>query len=86
MCYLEAVGDLGGDFSHKNTPEGLTGTHKSSFSPYKQANGNQGWRKITNVFILYDLFWKVQKSHAANSEGSFKDEAVIQLKSDHEIR
>ncbi len=25
-----------------------------------------------NAFILCDLMWKVQKSHAANREGSFK--------------
>ncbi len=28
--------------------------------------------KMTNAFILCDLVWKVQKSHAANTEGSFK--------------
>ncbi len=27
---------------------------------------------MTNAFILCDLVWKVQKSHAANREGSFK--------------
>ncbi len=64
MCSLETVGDLGGDLSQKNTPEGLTGTHKSSFSLYKQVNVrncDQGWLKITNVFILYDYFEKFRK-------------------------
>ncbi len=27
--------------------------------------------KVTNVFILCDLLWKVQKNHAANRDGSF---------------
>ncbi len=26
---------------------------------------------MTNAFILYDLLWKVQTSHAANTERSF---------------
>ncbi len=26
---------------------------------------------MTNAFILYDLLWKVQTNHAANTEGSF---------------
>ncbi len=33
---------------------------------------------MTNVFILCDLVWKVQKSHAANREGSFKVDVPLQ--------
>ncbi len=57
------------------TSEGHTETHKGSFFPYKQVSGRNGdheWLKITNAFILCDLLWKVQKTHAANREGSFK--------------
>ncbi len=49
--------------------------HKSSFVPYKQVsvrNGDHEWLRMTNAFILCDLVWKVQKSHTANREGSFK--------------
>ncbi len=61
-------------FSQENTPEGHTETHKSSFFPHKQVSGRNSdheWLRMTNAFILYDLVWKVQKSHAANREGSF---------------
>ncbi len=30
------------------------------------------WLRMTNVFILCNVLWKVQKSLAANREGSFK--------------
>ncbi len=49
--------------------------HESSFFPYKQVSGRNGdheWLRMTSAFILYDLLWKVQKNHAANREGSFK--------------
>ncbi len=65
-----------GVFSQDNTPEGHTETFKSSFFPYKQVsgrNGDHGWLRMTNAFILCDLVWKVQKSHAVNREGSFID-------------
>ncbi len=58
--------DRGG--ARENTLEGHTGPNKSSFSPYKQVsvrNDDHEWIRTTNSFILYDLFWKVQKSHAA---------------------
>ncbi len=48
--------------------------HKSSFFPYKQLSGRNGdheWLRMTKAFILCDLLWKVQKSRAANREGSF---------------
>ncbi len=35
-------------------------------------NGDHEWLRMTNAFILCDLGWKVQKSHAANRECSFK--------------
>ncbi len=68
------MGNLGEFFSHENTPERHTETHKSSYFPYKQVSGRNGdheWLRMINTFILYDLLWKVQKSHAANREGSF---------------
>ncbi len=69
--YVICMGNLGGDFSQENTPEGHTETHKSSFfPPYKQVswrNGDHEWLRITNAFIiLCDLVWKVKKCHAAN--------------------
>ncbi len=76
------MGNLGGGFSHKNTPEGCTETHKSSCFPYKQVsgrNGEHGWLRMTNAFILCDLVWKVQKSHATNREGSFKHQAMYMM-------
>ncbi len=35
-------------------------------------NGDYEWFWMTHPFILCDLAWKGQKSHAANKEGSFK--------------
>ncbi len=70
MIYL---GNLWGVFSSGNTPEGHTETHKCSIFPYKQVsgrNGNHEWLRMTNAFILCDLLWKGQKSHAVNKEGS----------------
>ncbi len=72
--YMICMVNLGGVFFHENTPEGRTETHKSSFFPYKQVSGRNGdheWLKITNALIVCALIWKVQKSHAANIEGSF---------------
>ncbi len=69
------MSNLGGVFSQENTPEGRTETHKSSFFPYEQVSGRNGdheWLRMTSASILCDLVWKVQKSHAANREGSFK--------------
>ncbi len=70
MC----MGNQRGVFSQENTPEDHTKTYKSSFFPYKQVSGRNGdhdWLRMNNTFILCDLVWKVQKSHAANREGSF---------------
>ncbi len=72
--------NLGRVFSHENTPEVCTETHKSSFFPYKQVSGrnrDHEWCRMTNAFILCDLLWKVQKCHAANREGSFNWYNVI---------
>ncbi len=69
------MGKLVGVFSHENTPEGHTETHKCNLFPYKQVsqrNGDHEWLRMTNAFILCDLLWNVPKSHAANREGSFK--------------
>ncbi len=77
------MGNLEGVFSQENTPEGCTETHKSSFIPYKQVSGRNGdheWLRITNAFILCDLLWKVQKSYAANREGSFKYDVTTDIK------
>ncbi len=68
------MGNLGRVFSCENTPEGHTDAHKSSYFSYKQVsrrNGDHEWCRMTNAFILCDLLWKVQKSHARNREGSF---------------
>ncbi len=69
------MGNLEEGFSQENTPEGCSETHTSSFSPYKQVSGRNGdhkWLGMTNAFILCDLIWKIQKSHAANREGNLK--------------
>ncbi len=69
------MGNLGGVFSQENTPIGCTETHKCYLFQYKQVswrNCDHEWLRMTNAFILYDLLWKAQKSHAANREGSFK--------------
>ncbi len=59
-------------FSRKYS-RGCTETHKSSFFQYKHGrNGDHEWLRMTNAFILCDLVWKVQKSHAVNREGSIK--------------
>ncbi len=73
--HLICMGNLRGVIFQENTPEGRTDTHKSSFFPYRQVSGrncDHEWLRITNAFILYDLVWEVQKSHATNREGSFK--------------
>ncbi len=44
------------------------------FFPNKEVSGRNGdheWLRMTNAFILCDLLWKVQQSHAVNREGSF---------------
>ncbi len=74
------MGNLGGVFSQENTPEGRTEIYKSSIYPYKQISGRNGdheWLRMTNAFILCDLIWKVQKSHAANREGSFNVPSIL---------
>ncbi len=49
-------------FSHENTQECHTQTHKSKFFPYKQVSGRNGdheWLRMANTFIC-DLLWKVK--------------------------
>ncbi len=68
------MGDVGEVFSHENTSESCTQTHKSKFFPYQQVSGRNGdheWLRMTNAFILCDLLWKAKKGHAANREVSF---------------
>ncbi len=72
--HVICMGNLGGVFSQKNTPEVHTETHQSSFfSIWKVSgiNGDHEWLRMTNAFVLYDLSWKVEKSHAAKRECSF---------------
>ncbi len=38
LCIVCWNSDLWGVFSHENTPEGHTETHKYSFFPYKQVS------------------------------------------------
>ncbi len=62
--YVICMDNLGGVFSHVNTPIGHTETHRRSFFPYKQVSGRNGdheWLRMTNAFILCDLVWKVKK-------------------------
>ncbi len=50
----------GGVFSHENTPEGCTETHKSLFLLYKEVsrrNSDHECLRMTNAFILSDLLW-----------------------------
>ncbi len=78
--HLICIGNLRGLFSLENAPEGCTETHKNYLFLYKQVSGRNGdhqWLRMTNAFILCDLVWKVQKSHAANREGSFNIEFVL---------
>ncbi len=63
MSSLETV-NMVGVFSHENTSEWPTKTHKSSFLQYEQVrvrNGDHEWLRTTNTFKLCALFWKVQK-------------------------
>ncbi len=69
-----------GVFSLKYTPEGHKDTQKSSSFPYTQVSGRNGdheWLRMTNAFMLCDLLSKVQKGHAADREGSFKQNFII---------
>ncbi len=69
------MGNLEGVVTQENTPEGRKESHKRSLFPYKQVsrrNGDHEWLRMTNVFILCDLIWKVQKCQAVNKEGSFE--------------
>ncbi len=50
--HMICMGILEGVFSHENTPEGCTETHKSIFFPYKQVSGRNGyheWLRMTNA-------------------------------------
>ncbi len=66
--------ELWGFFSHNNTPAELTGTHPQKFIFFIITSTWEKWwswwLRMTNVFILCNLLWKVQKRLAANREGS----------------
>ncbi len=68
--HVICIGNLGRVFPFGNTPEGHTEAHNTSIFSIK--NDDHEWFRMTNAFILCDLLWKVQKSHEANREGSFK--------------
>ncbi len=60
--------------SQENSPEAQTETHKNYLFSIKTSMWEKwwlSWLKMANGFILCDLLWKVQKSHAVNREGSF---------------
>ncbi len=74
-----------GFFSCENTTEELTGTHKCSFFFIKTSKWKKWWSwwlRMTNAFILCNLLWKVQKSLAANREGSFNNKLNSWLNKD----
>ncbi len=81
--------NLEGVFSQENTPDGHTEIHKRLLFPYKQISGRNGdheWlRMTTNAFILCDLIWKVQKSHAVNREGSHNHKQSGELWGQQEV-
>ncbi len=74
------MGSLGGVFLKKIIPKVTQRPTKVNvFHIYKQVSGrndHHGWLRMTNAFILCDLVGKVQKSHAANREGSFKHKTM----------
>ncbi len=77
-------------FSRGNTPEELTGTHKSSLFFIKTSKWEKWWLwwfRMTNAFILCNLLWKVQKNLAGNRESSFKKGKVCSsLCKDRKVR
>ncbi len=53
-------------FSRENTPEGHTGTHKSSVFPYKQVGervimNDLEWPMLSYYVIYYEKFRKIMK-------------------------
>ncbi len=42
MWFAWVIGGGWGGFSHENTPEGRTETHRSSLFQYKQVSGRNG--------------------------------------------
>ncbi len=73
MSSLETV-DLEGVFPQKYSRR----AHSSclQYKPISGRNGDHKWLRITTAFILCDIFWKVQKSHAANREGSLNSHVI----------
>ncbi len=68
-----------GFFSRENTTEEFKGSTKVIFF-IKTSKWEKWWSwllRMTNAFILCNLFWKVQKLLAANREGSFNYSAQL---------
>ncbi len=64
----------GSSFSHKYLFQKASQRPTEFILSHKQVSGrnsDQEWLRMINAFILCDLLWKVQESHAANRERSF---------------
>ncbi len=65
------MGNLGGGFFLRKYSRRPHINPQKFMFPYEQESGRNGdheWLRMTNAFILCDLVWKVEKSHAANRE------------------
>ncbi len=73
-CHVICMGNLEGVFFARKYFRRPHRDPQKFIFPYKQVSGRNNdheWLRMTNVFILCDLIWKVQKSHAVKREGSF---------------
>ncbi len=73
--HVICIGNLGMSFFSRKYSRSLHIDTPIFIFAYKQVSeryGDHEWCRITNAFIVCDLLWKVQKSQAANREGSFK--------------
>ncbi len=85
--HVICIGNLRGVFSHENTPEGLTETHKRFFffPPYKQVSGRNGdheWRRMTKKFrkvmqrtekeALSSVLWNICLQNSRVMHGNLK--------------
>ncbi len=83
--YVETV-SCGGVFSRKNTPEELTGTHKSSFFSQKQVSGRNGDHDDLECPMLsYYVIYCEKFRLVANREGSFNKWQTIVKPTDIKI-
>ncbi len=71
--------DVGSFFSHKYSRRAHRDPQKFFFfiTTSKWEKWWSWWFRMTDAFILYNLLWKVQKSLAANREGSFNWSIVM---------